>query len=90
VTTGKWGGYFDYLPGGNSFAFVAGRNGSTDYAILSTGVKSTMVKDEQNRNRVMYCTESPEILFQDYGNAQLVKGRVHVTLDPLLSRNIYV
>ncbi|MEO8406788.1 MAG: hypothetical protein ABI480_19395, partial [Chitinophagaceae bacterium] len=49
-----------------------------------------MVKDEQDRNRVMYCTEAPEVLFQDYGTGQLVNGRVHITLDPLLARNIYV
>ena len=86
----KWAGYFDYLPSGNGYAYVGGRTGGTDYAILSTGTKSTMVKDEQNRNRVMYCTEAPEVLFQDYGSAQLVNGRVHVTIDPLLARNIYI
>jgi hypothetical protein len=89
-TINKWAGYFDYLPSANGFAFVGGRSGSTDYAILSNGVKSTMVKDDQNRNRIMYCTEAPEVLFQDYGAAQLVNGRVHVTIDPLLARNIYV
>ena len=89
-TINKWAGYFDYLPGANSYAYIGGRSGSTDYAILSNGVKSTMVKDDQNRNRIMYCTEAPEVLFQDYGAAQLVNGRVHVTIDPLLARNIYV
>ncbi|AEW00551.1 hypothetical protein A4D02_24785 [Niastella koreensis] len=90
VTTNKWAGYFDYLPSGSGFAFIGGRSGATDYAILSNGVKSTMVKDDQNRNRIMYCTEAPEVLFQDYGAAQLLNGRVHVTIDPLLARNIYV
>lgn len=90
VANGKWAGYFDYLPSGNGFAFVGGRSGNTDYGILSTGVKSTMVKDAQNRNRVMYCTEAPEVLFTDYGTARLVNGRVHVTIDPLLARNIFI
>jgi hypothetical protein len=90
LNTNKWGGYFDYLPSGNAYAYVGGRTGGTDYGILSTGAKSTMVKDEQNRNRIMYCTEAPEVLFQDIGTATLVNGRVHVTIDPLLSRNIFV
>jgi hypothetical protein len=89
VTNNKWAGYFDYLPSGNGFAYVGGRAGGTDYAILSNGVKSTMVKDAQNRNRIMYCTEAPEVLFQDYGSSQLINGRVHVTIDPVLARNIY-
>jgi hypothetical protein len=89
-TVHKWGGYFDYLPGSNSYAYLAGRSGSTDYAILSNGVKSTMVKDDQNRNRIMFCPEAPEVLFQDVGSGQLVNGRAHITIDPVLSRNIYV
>ena len=90
VTNGKWAGYFDYLPSANGFSYIGGRTGGIDYAILSGGVKSTMVKDEQNRNRVMFCTEAPEVLFQDYGSSQLVNGRVHVTIDPVLARNISV
>ncbi|NII25971.1 hypothetical protein HB364_12825 [Pseudoflavitalea sp. X16] len=90
VTNGKWAGYFDYLPSGNGFAYIGGRTGNTDYAILSSGTKSTMVKDEQDRNRIMYCTEAPEVLFQDIGTAQLVNGKAHVTIDPILARNISV
>ena len=90
LTTNIWGGYFDYLPGANTFAFIAGRSGTTDYGILSNGVKSTMVKDEQGNNRIMYCTEAPEVLFQDVGTGQLVNGRAHITIDPLLARNIHV
>lgn len=90
VTTNIWGGYFDYLPGANTFAYIAGRSGTTDYGILSTGVKSTMVQDEEGNNRIMYCTEAPEVLFQDVGTGQLVNGRAHITIDPLLARNIHV
>lgn len=89
-TTGKWAGYFDYLPGTNAYAYIGGRSGSTDYAILSSGVKSTMVKDDQNRNRIMFCPEAPEVLFQDVGTGQLTNGRAHITIDPVLQRNIYV
>jgi hypothetical protein len=90
AVNGKWAGYFDYLSSANGYAFVGGRSGGTDYAILSSGVKSTMVQDELGQNRIMYCTEAPEVLFQDIGTGQLVNGRVHINLDPLLARNIYV
>ncbi|GAB2962202.1 hypothetical protein GCM10027048_33280 [Hymenobacter coalescens] len=86
----RWGGYFDYRASANGYAFVGGRAGNTDYAILSQGTKSTMVPDEQGRNRVMYCTEAPEVLFQDFGSGQLRDGRAHITLDPLLARNVAV
>ncbi|WP_081146864.1 hypothetical protein [Niastella vici] len=90
VANNKWAGYLDYLPGANSFAYIGGRYNGTDYAILSNGVKSTMVQDDQGRNRVMYCTESPEVLFQDMGTGQLVNGRAHISIDPVLARNITV
>jgi hypothetical protein len=90
VANNKWAGYFDYLPSGNGYAYVGGRSGNVDYGILSTGVKSTMVQDEQGQNRIMYCTEAPEVLFQDIGTGQLVNGRIHIDIDPLLARNIYV
>jgi hypothetical protein len=86
----RWGGYFDYRASANGYAFVGGRTNNTDYAILSPGTKSTMVPDEQGRNRVMYCTEAPEVLFQDFGSGQLRDGRARITLDPLLARNVAV
>ncbi len=86
----KWAGYFDYLPSGNGYAYIGGRTGNTDYAILSSGTKSTMVMDDQGNNRVMYCTEAPEVLFQDIGTGQLVNGKAHITIDPILARNISV
>lgn len=90
IVNNKWAGYFDYLGSTNGYAFIGGRAGNIDYGILSNGVKSTMVQDELGQNRIMYCTEAPEVLFQDVGTGQLVNGRVHIDLDPLLARNIYV
>lgn len=83
-----FGGYFDGNQSTNDWAFVGVRNGSTDYGILSAGTKSTIVKDAQNQNRIMFCTEAPEILFQDFGEAQLVNGRATIVLDEVLSKNI--
>ncbi|WP_162915307.1 hypothetical protein [Paraflavitalea soli] len=90
VTNGKWAGYFDYLPSGNGFAYIGGRTSNVDYAILSSGVKSTMVPDEEGRNRIMYCPEAPEVLFTDAGTGELVNGKAHIRIDPILARNIAV
>ncbi len=84
----NWGGYFDNLGTVNGYAYVAGRTGGVDYAILSGGTKSTMVVDENGDNRVLFCTEAPEVLFQDFGTGKLEKGRAHITIDPLLAKNI--
>jgi len=90
IANNKWAGYFDYLASGNGYAYIGGRAGNVDYAILSNGVKSTMVPDEEGRNRVMYCPEAPEVLFTDAGTGELVNGKAHIRIDPILARNIAV
>jgi hypothetical protein len=86
----SWGGHFESLSDAGSSTSVGGRVGNTNFGILSSGTKSTIVKDEQNRGRIMFCPEAPEVLFQDYGTAELKDGSAHITLDPLLVRNIRV
>jgi hypothetical protein len=88
LSNDRWGGYFDFLNSVNGFAYVGGRTGNIDYAILSAGTKSTMVQDQSGQNRVMFCTEAPEVLFQDFGEGQLVNGKAHVTIDPVLAMNM--
>jgi hypothetical protein len=86
----SWGGHFESLSDAGSSTNVGGRVGNTNFGILSSGTKSTIVKDEQNKGRIMFCPEAPEVLFQDYGNAELKDGFAHIILDPLLVRNIKV
>ncbi len=83
----SWGGYF---VNGTTGAYVGGRTGGTNYAILSAGTKSTIVKDPNDKPVVMFCTEAPEVLFQDYGSAQLINGKAHVNLDPVFTNAIAV
>ena len=83
-----YGGYFDGNQSSNDYAYVGIRVNPTDYGILSSGVKSTMVKDDEGKNRIMYCTEAPEVLFQDFGEGQLVNGKATIILDDILSKNI--
>lgn len=85
-----FGGYFDGNQSTNDYAFVGIRNGGTDYKILGGGSVSTLVKDENNQNRVLFCPESPEITFTDSGTGKLMNGAATIKIDPLLSRNIFV
>lgn len=95
-----YGGYFDGNQDNNSvgggpssgmdYAYVGAVSGGTTYKIVGTGSVSTMVKDENNERRVLFAPEAPEILFQDYGTGQLSNGVATITLDPVLTKNIFV
>jgi hypothetical protein len=78
------GGYFH--DNGTDYSYIA-YNG---YGILSNGTKSTMVKDENNQERVLFCNESPEVMFEDYGEGQLVNGKAHITLDGLYAKHVAI
>jgi len=95
---GHYGGFFsgnqtDYdwaYVGINTYGPGWGGDAWRNYKIIGPGSVSTIVKDDKNVGRAMFCPEAPEILFEDYGNAQLVNGEARVSIDPLFSRNIYV
>lgn len=78
-----YGGYFT---DGTSTAQVGG----SGYAILGTGVKSTEVMDDKGQYRVLHCPEAPEVLFEDFGSAQLSNGKVHINLDSLYAQNVTI
>ena len=86
---GSFGGYFNSgMP--NSWAYVGGRNGTTNYKINGPGSVATVVERQDGTTANMFCPEAPEILFQDYGSGKLVNGKAIITLDPTYSKNIYV
>lgn len=85
-----YGGFFDGNQSTNDWAFVGVRNGGTDYKIIGGGSVSTIVKDAENNNRVLFCPESPEITFTDSGTGKLVNGVAQINIDPILSKNIFV
>ncbi len=60
------------------------------YKIIGAGSVSTIIKDLNDQDVVMFCPESPENFFQDYGHGKLVNGRTHIEIDPILSKNIIV
>jgi hypothetical protein len=49
----------------------------------STGGKSAVVDTPSYGPRLLYCTESPEVWFEDFGAARLASGVASVELDPV-------
>jgi hypothetical protein len=45
------------------------------------GTKSAAARHTDGTHRLLYCVESPESQFEDFGEAKLVKGRAQVRLD---------
>lgn len=85
-----YGGYFSGGQNASDYAYVGLRSGATNYKILGAGSVSTMVKDENNQNRILFCPESPEITFTDSGTGKLINGVAIISLDPILTKNIFV
>lgn len=84
----RYGGYFATTNG--QYAYVGGRVNNTNQKITGTGAVSTIVKNIKGDLVTLTCPEAPEVVFQDYGIAQLVDGFVHITIDPDLAINIIV
>lgn len=86
---GSMGGMF-IRNGGTFGARVCENNGGTDQKIRGTGAVSTVVKDLNGEEVTMFCPESPEVLFQDFGQGQLVNGYAKITLDPIFAKNVTI
>jgi hypothetical protein len=54
-----------------------------------TGTKSASVPTTQG-NQLVYCTESPELWFEDLGFGTLVNGTTHITLDAMFQETVYI
>ncbi len=97
ATYDKMGGLF-YVSGYNgtaswsvpAIAAVGSMVDNVVYKIVGFGAVSTIVKDTQEKDRIMVAPESPEALFQDYGIGTLTNGYAKITIDPILSKNIRV
>jgi hypothetical protein len=51
-------------------------------SFTATGIKSAAVPHPDGSHRRLYCEESTESWFSDYGEGRLVNGRAEVQLDP--------
>ena len=100
TTINRWGGYFEYryehptnpaMSNAIGYIYLAGRDaGGVLVGLASNAPKSTIVKDDDGNRRLLYCTEAPEILFQDFGAGQLNNGTAHIDFERLLTKSIRV
>ncbi len=87
-----YGGYF-YSGGSSansSYAYAGSRYNGTNYKIIGNGAVSTIVEDTNGDRKVMFASEAPEVLFEDYGTGQLVNGSATISIDPIFTNNIVV
>lgn len=75
----------------SSYAYAGARHNGVNYKIIGNGVVSTIVEGiSPDDQKVMFAPEAPEVLFEDYGNGQMVNGEAHITIDPIFAKNIIV
>jgi hypothetical protein len=86
------GGYFqDSLTAAlDYFALVAAYVGGVNYKIIGNGAVSTIVDGTNNDKVVMFSPEAPEVLFEDYGQGQLVNGKAVIQLDEIFAKNVTI
>ncbi|APR82016.1 Hypothetical protein A7982_07365 [Minicystis rosea] len=69
-------------------------NGAVQYKINGVGSVSTLVRDATDptgqRRLTLHAPETPEIYFEDYGQAHLENGYAHVEIDPLLTPHLAI
>jgi hypothetical protein len=90
-------GVYGYCTTTSGGAGLVGDKGAGVYAAIITGAvvingdltvtgsypKSAAVRHPDGTLRRLYCTESPESYFEDFGSAQLSGGQVTVSIEPI-------
>lgn len=87
------GGYFEgnnYAGTNAGYAYVGGNDGFGATKITGSGAVAEIVPTPNHGRVKLFCPESPEYWYQDYGTVKLVNGRAHVDLDPILAEIIVV
>jgi hypothetical protein len=54
------------------------------------GTKSAVVQTGDREYRAIYCQESPENWFEDFGEGQLASGQTHIDLDPVFLKTVTI
>ncbi len=91
-STTRAGGYFEsnnYAGTNQAFAYVGSTVGLAR-KITGTNAVSEIVPTANHGRVTLTAPESPEYWYQDYGTVELVNGRAHVDLDPILAEIIVV
>lgn len=87
------GGYFEgnTYPGVNvGYAYVGGNDGFGATKITGLGAVAEIIPTENHGRISLTCPESPEYWYQDYGTVELVNGKAHVDLDPILADIVFI
>jgi hypothetical protein len=74
----------------SGFASNSGVNLFVDGDINATGAKNAVVTVGRGERRLMYCTESTEVWFEEVGSGQLQNGFAEITLDPLFRQAVTI
>jgi hypothetical protein len=91
-------GLFGTVNGGTGYnygvfgqATGSGNNYAVYYSggLAGTGTKSCIVKTSQGPT-LLYCQESPENWFEDFGDGRLENGTAHIDLDPLYLETVTI
>jgi len=80
------------ISGNFDIAIVGWRANNANYAayyngnhVIANGSKSASVGTQWG-NQLLYCTESPEVWFEDIGRAKLVNGKCTINLDSIFKQ----
>jgi len=98
VTSGVFGnsstgsGVYGYSNSNGTGVYGYSNSGTGVYysgGLAGSGSKSCVVKTSKGPT-LLYCQESPENWFEDFGEAQLSAGRCHIELDPLFLETVTI
>jgi hypothetical protein len=84
---GAYGVYGQAPPGGSWAGYFSGNGYFT--GTLGAGVKTAIVATSQG-HRKLYCQESPELWFEDFGEGELMGGLARIELDPLFLETVTI
>jgi len=91
ITSGSGCGVY----GANVVSGRSGKLGSSTFGVYysgglaGTGSKSCIVKTSKGPT-LLYCQESPESWFEDFGEAKLSAGRCYIELDPFFLETVTI
>ncbi|MCX7651874.1 MAG: hypothetical protein N2200_03290 [Bacteroidia bacterium] len=83
----RMGGYFTNF-NATTWSRVAVRDGTNTYKIQGTGTVNTIIQDGKGGACLLTAPEAPQLLFQDFGEGELEKGKAFISIEPLLLPHI--
>ena len=60
------------------------------YSNIVGGSVTCAAVDLKGKKVLMHCPETPEFYYEDYGQGQLVNGKVHISLDSIYAKNVAI